>query len=407
MDDQPTVTFIGLGAMGLPMATRLRSAGARLTLFDVSRAALERARSLGDAAPSIQDAIMSSEVVFTMLPADPQVLDVGREIMRHGRSGQIFVELSTIYPGTLPALQADAPPGLEVLSGSCMKAVAAAVAGDLTLFVGGSPDALERVRPLLDTMASRVLDVGGLAAPKTLKIINNMIVAGLNLSIAEAMVIAARAGVGAQEFVAALAADDIGGWPLRNQVLKHSVARDFPTGLFGVRYMAKDVALASRLCDDYSTARFLCGPVAATFRGAMAIGRGDHYHPVILEYLDHGSRSAPPGAAERPAPRLDDVFPVLKASTRAMEQLTCVHGLALARATGIPVPNAARHLGVASAASSTMAAFADGSLTGLAPVVAGAAEPVARALELAADHNVPAFALEAAHDFIRSGGIRD
>lgn len=403
--DPLSVSFIGLGAMGLPMATRLSLSGARLTVFDTNAAVLGRAQNLGDVAPSLQAAITSADVIFTMLPADPHVLEVGSEIVQRGHAGQVYVDLSTVHPATMESLQADAPAGLEVVSASCMKAVAAAVAGDLTLFVGGAPEPLDRVRPLLDVMASRVLDVGDIAAPKTLKIINNMIVAGLNLAIAEAIIIAQRAGIEARELLQSLAADEIGGWPLHNQVLKHSVTGDFPTGLFGVRYMAKDVALGSRLCDDYSVNRFLCGPIAATFRGAASIGLGNHYHPVILQWLDHSSRPHG-GGGPASTQRADEVLSTLKASTRAMEQLTCIHGLHLASRTGLSIAESARSIGAASAASSTMAAFADGTLTALAPAVEAATDPVAAALTTAAGLDIPVFGLEAAHDFIRTGGVQ-
>jgi len=279
-----------------------------------------------------------------------------------------------------------------------MKAVSAAQTGDLTLFVGGDPAVLADVEPFLTAMASRVVEVEGLGDPKTLKVVNNLIVAGLNLHLAEAGIIANRHGVSSERLFAAFDEQDVGGWPLRNQVIKHALTGDLRPGLFSVRYMAKDVTLASRLCEHFDFPRFLCGSVLGTFRGTEAIGLGDHYHPVIVNWLDHISPPGTDASAQATDSSEQAVIDQLAAAGRAVEELIAWHGLQLVEAAGVNRTAAAQALDLASASSYTMARFAaDADATPMTPFETH--EALAAAVDLARTRSVPAFALEASLDY--------
>jgi hypothetical protein len=262
-------------------------------------------------------------------------------------------DFSTVHPDTVTALHDSFEPDVQVVSASCMKSVAAAVAGTLTLFVAGESDQLARLSPVLDAMATHRVDVGTLAAAKTLKLVNNLVVAGLNLVIAEAMVAAARGGLTYADMTERLQAEGIGGWPLANQVVKHTLADDLGPGYFSVRYMYKDVALAARLAVDRQVPRFLAGPVLATLRGADAIGHGNDYHPVVIRWLERGAAGDRP---TEPSSRQDgpELLTTLCDWVATGERLVAVHGLLLARAAGTPVELAARCLDSASASSPSL-----------------------------------------------------
>lgn len=397
----PTVTFIGLGAMGRPMAARLHELGRTdLTVYDISPGAMERARGIGRPALSVGQAIEAADVIMTMLPADAHVREVVAQIQEHGRNGQVFIDFSTVHPETVALAAERLAPRVTTVSASCMKSVAAAVSGDLTLYLGGETDVLHRLDPLLAAMSSTRIDVGDIRNAKALKLVNNMMVASTNLAVAEMAVIGARHGVSYKTLISAFDEARLGGWALRNQVMKHTLTGDLGPGLFSVRYMAKDVTLAARLADDNHWPRFLCGPVLCSFRGAIAQGHGDDYHPVSIRWLESIASLSPPDSDTASGPALTRVVEGLSDGMGVMDQLIASHGLGLAAATGIAPELAATSLNQASAASWAVET-AIGRLS--LPDLAGrdllqAGLEAASALAIEAD--APAIAVECAHDYL-------
>src|SRR5687767_9020732 len=96
------IAFIGLGAMGLPIARRLASvADVELILYDLSRDRLDLAQPLGRIARSVAEATAEADAVFSVLPADRHVESVVADIAVAARPGQIYVDFSTIAPATM------------------------------------------------------------------------------------------------------------------------------------------------------------------------------------------------------------------------------------------------------------------------------------------------------------------
>lgn len=392
-----SVTFIGLGAMGHPMAARLHRLDAvDLTVFDVSAAAMDRAAGIGRPATTIGAAIAGAGVIMTMLPADGHVTDVADQVRKHARDGAVLVDFSTVHPETITTVAASLAPRVETVSASCMKSVAAAVTGDLTLYLGGDPGLLAGLDPLLAAMATTRIDVGNLANAKALKLVNNLMVASTNLAVAELAVLGASHGLSYPTLVAAFERAGLGGWALINQVKKHTLPDDLGPGRFSARYMAKDVTLAARMATDYQVPRFLAGLVLAGLRGADAYGYGDHYHPVVIRWLEKVANLTPP---ETDAPGTGAVTEDLCAALAALDRLIAGHGLSLAVAAGMRTGPAADALGQASAGSAALArAAAD--LAG--PDAAGRDRiggALDRALALAVTTRVPALVIESARDY--------
>lgn len=402
---RPAVSFIGLGAMGRPMAARLGKAGdCELTVFDVSPTALERASGIGRRAETVEEAIRTAEIVMTMLPADAHVSEVVEHVRRYGRAGQVLIDFSTIHPDTIETAAARLPDS-TILSASCMKSVAAAVSGDLTIYLGGDRAALSELDPLLAAMATTRIEVGSRSGAKALKLVNNMIVAGTNLAIAELAVIGASHGVSYPSLVSAFEAEGAGGWALVNHVKKHTLADDLGPGYFSVDYMAKDIMLAAALCESVSAPSFLCGPVLAALRGAAAHGHGAEYHPVAIRWVETVANVSPPGADTVGIDASPRVLADLVAAMGAFDQLIARHGLGVAAAFGIPHGGAAVALGRASAASTTMARLASDRPTGQSLGGAQLISGLDRARDLAIATRVPAVAVECAREFARSGAV--
>jgi 2-hydroxy-3-oxopropionate reductase len=383
------------------MAARLHQAAAiDLAVFDVSAAAMARAAGIGRPAATIGAALRDADVIMTMLPADAEVAEVVAQVREHARDGAIFVDFSTVHPDTITAAAASLAPRVAVLSATCMKSVAAAVSGELTLYLGGDRDVLSGLDPMLAAMAATRIDVGDPASAKSLKLVNNLMVASTNLAIAELAVIGASHQLGYARLVAAFERAGLGGWALINQVKKHTLAGDLGPGLFSTRYMAKDVTLAARLADDRHVPRFLGGPVLAALRGAEALGYGDYYHPVVIRWLEATACVSSSLDPADQATGASEVAGDLCAAMAVLDRLIAWHGLDLAAAAGIPAQQAAAALSQASARSAAVAgAAADpGSLHAVGHDQLGAALDRVRALAIST--HVPALVIESAHDYL-------
>jgi 3-hydroxyisobutyrate dehydrogenase-like beta-hydroxyacid dehydrogenase len=193
------VGFIGLGKMGLPIATRLLAKSNRLSVFDTRRAAAEllaaKGALLADSCAAVGD---NAEVVFVSLPSPDIVREValGAQGVASGSKVRIFVDLSTTGPRVTADVAAGlAAKGIEMLDSPVSGGVAGAVNGTLAVMVAGSAPVVERCRELLATIG-RVFYVG--AKPglgQTMKLCNNLLSATALAISSEAMVMGVKAGL--------------------------------------------------------------------------------------------------------------------------------------------------------------------------------------------------------------------
>jgi len=194
------VGFIGLGAMGLPMAKRIVGAGHEtFTTYHRRREPADALAALGASVlPSPSDVARASDLVITMLPADRELKETvlgERGLLREWSSGQILVDMTTATALTMQEVEtAVRAAGGEVLDAPVSGGTPAAAEGTLTIMVGGEAALLERCRPLLETMGRQVIHVGGVGQGKVVKMVNQMMAAGHLLLIGEAFALGVRCG---------------------------------------------------------------------------------------------------------------------------------------------------------------------------------------------------------------------
>ncbi|MBI4259094.1 MAG: NAD(P)-dependent oxidoreductase [Actinobacteria bacterium] len=196
-----TVAVIGTGRMGGAMAATISRAGFDTVLWnrDVSKA-----RRVGEAlgapvAGSAAEAASRADVVLTSLADDAAVqsvyLDPGG-VVEGIDPAAVAIEASTVDPRTVEVVgSAVDGTGAGFLDCPVSGSVSTVEAGGLTIMAGGDADLLERVRPVLEALASRIIHVGGRGAGAATKLAVNGLVHGLNVALSEAVVLAERAGV--------------------------------------------------------------------------------------------------------------------------------------------------------------------------------------------------------------------
>ena len=255
-----SIGFIGLGNMGLPMVSNLLKGGYRVHVYDVLSEAVQVAVGQGAiAAQSAAEATSRSEVVVSMVPNSPEVEAAylgPKGVLEGARSGQVAIDMSTIDPSTTRKVGArlDAA-GVRMLDAPVSGGVPGAVAGTLTIMVGGDAGVFADARPILGTMGKNVVYVGPLGSGEVAKICNNLLAGVSMIAAAEAFTIGLRAGVDPKILHEIIRTSSGNCWAIENNcpvpglVPKSASNRDFAAG-FMTDLMAKDLSLARAAARD-------------------------------------------------------------------------------------------------------------------------------------------------------------
>ena len=196
-----TVGFIGLGTMGLPMASNLARAGVRLVAHDASAAAAAQAGTLPGVAvaKSVADVAAQAAVAFTCLPNDDIVRAVylgAGGIASSGKAALVTCDCSTVSPeATLEVSRALAAKGMAHMDTPMLGSQPQAVSGEIFFIVGGEQAKLERITPYLEIMGKKHMYVGGSAMGNRVKLIHNGLAAATSVAVAEALAVCVQSGV--------------------------------------------------------------------------------------------------------------------------------------------------------------------------------------------------------------------
>jgi 2-hydroxy-3-oxopropionate reductase len=289
-DDQGlAVGFIGLGIMGLPMATNLLQAGHRLAVNTRTRSRAESLLEAGAAwAAEPSEVARRSDVVITMLPDSPDVaavVDGEAGLLAGARAGTTWIDMSSISPSVAKRL-ADraAEHGVDCLDAPVSGGEIAAVSGSLTIMVGGPEAVFVRCRPLLECMGSTVRRVGDAGAGQVAKVCNQMIVGITIAAVAESLVLGAKAGVDPAMIREAL----LGGFAQSRVLDVHGqrmLEGSFAPG-FRVDLHAKDMANAMDSARSYGASAPLSALVGQLMNSLVATGGADLDHSALARVYE-------------------------------------------------------------------------------------------------------------------------
>src|SRR6516165_9602721 len=191
------IGFIGLGAMGLPMAGHLVGAGHEVTVASRSRGPIDAAVDTGATdGGSPRGVAEASDVIILCVPNSPEVIEVVDGMLPVLGDGKTVVDCSTIDPELERAQHARVGgTGARYLDAPLSGGTAGAHKGALTLMVGGDPAVLARTEPALEPFAGLVVHVGGPGMGQVVKLCNNLIYAAQMTATAEATALAVKSGV--------------------------------------------------------------------------------------------------------------------------------------------------------------------------------------------------------------------
>ncbi|MGD0972274.1 MAG: NAD(P)-dependent oxidoreductase [Desulfobaccales bacterium] len=272
------VAFIGLGTMGGPMALNVMKAGHDLIIHNRTRHKEELLAAHGaKRAASPREAALEAEMIITSLSDTPDVEEVvlGNNGIIHGaRPGSVVVDMSTISPdATRKIEQVVRAKGIKMIDAPVSGGSEGAKQGTLAIMVGGDPEDVERVMPVLKAIGTRITHVGPIGAGQLTKAINQTIVAGVYLGVAEGMVLGLKAGLDMDKVVEAIGEGAAGSWVLTHRS-KNMINNNYPLG-FRVRLHHKDLGIALETAKKLGVTMLVAALMDQIETGIVARGYGD------------------------------------------------------------------------------------------------------------------------------------
>lgn len=246
-----SVGFVGLGAMGMPMARNLHRAGLLTGAWNrtESRAQALAAETGVQAFSSLAALGAACDLVVTCVAADEDLLEVVATLAPAVRPGTIVVDCSTVAAGTArEAAQRLAAAGAQFLDCPVSGGTEGATAGTLSIMAGGDEATLERARPALEAMGGSITLMGPVGAGQAAKATNQIMVAGINQAVTEALAFGQAQGLPMELLIAALEKGAAGNWFLSRRG-PTMIRGEFPLG-FKVGLHAKDLEICRRMAAE-------------------------------------------------------------------------------------------------------------------------------------------------------------
>lgn len=241
------IGFIGLGAMGLPMARNLLRRGYEVHLA-VHRNP-EPVRALEQEGAAVHDSVVSAaaacDALISILPTDREMESVLLEekLLEAAGGIKLLIEMTSGSPAMMKRVQAEySRRGVPVLDAPVSGGTAGAENGTLTVMAGGDAGTLEEAEPVLQAVAANIFHVGPAGAGKAIKAINQMLAGVHMIAAAEALALAGKLGIDGNALKQVIGNSSGMSWMLLNK-LDAMAGRDFRPG-FKERLMRKDVAIA-------------------------------------------------------------------------------------------------------------------------------------------------------------------
>jgi 3-hydroxyisobutyrate dehydrogenase len=277
------IAFLGLGAIGRPMAARVAAAGLPLTVWNrTAERAADFARETGVRhASTPADAARDADVVITCFPESRHVFNLmaGPDGLLAGlQRGATLVDCTSGDPATSKAIHAMlAPHGVSYIDAPVSGGVTGAINGTLTVMVGGDPAVIERVRPVLETFGQKIVHCGDVGAGDAVKAVNNAFLAIHILATAEGLATLRKAGVDPKLALDVINASSGRSNTSMNLFPERVMTRAFPR-TFRLALLEKDIAIAAGVARDNRVP----APVMQVAADLFRIARGE-----LGEVADH------------------------------------------------------------------------------------------------------------------------
>jgi 3-hydroxyisobutyrate dehydrogenase len=272
------VGVVGLGTMGAPMARHLIEAGHSVTVWNRTAAKasplVEAGAVRGDSPAAVAD---GADAVLTCVSDDPDLEAVvfGAEgVSSSLPSGAVLVDSSTASPTLARSIASRLAEGGRLFVDAPVSGGSeGAEKGTLTVFLGGSPEAVDRARPIVEAFGSKITHLGPAGSGQAAKAVNQVVLAGAYAGVAEGLVLADRFGLPAEALLEALSGGAANSWVLANRS-QNMISSSYPLG-FRTSLHLKDVRIALREAASLGLSLEVAALVASIESSLVKAGFGD------------------------------------------------------------------------------------------------------------------------------------
>ncbi|MGH8369566.1 MAG: NAD(P)-dependent oxidoreductase [Gammaproteobacteria bacterium] len=268
--------FIGLGAMGFPMALNLDRAGLLAAVFNRTAAKADRlAKETGCAtSKSIAELAAQCDAVVICISADQDVLDVVAELAKHLKPGALVIDCSTVSAATAREAAARlAKQQIDFLDCPVSGGTEGAKQGTLAMMCGGEEAAFQRAQPVLNALGKRIVRLGPAGAGQATKAVNQIAVAGIAQAVTEALAFAEAQGLPLEQVIEVVGSGAAGAWFLSHRG-PSMVRGQYPLG-FKVALHDKDLAIVQQMAAAQDVQLPVVEMTRIHYQRLMQDGHGD------------------------------------------------------------------------------------------------------------------------------------
>lgn len=287
---KPKIGFIGLGLMGHGMAKNIIEAGYPLTVMAhrkreavddlVGRGAIE--------VDTPRDIATACEIVFLCVTGSPQVeaLIRGPDGLLAGlQSGAIVVDCSTSDPVSTLALAAELEAaGAHMADAPLSRTPKEAWEGTLDAMVGAAPDVFDRIKPVIETWAGVIVHLGPVGLGHKMKLINNFLGMGYGVLYAEALALARKSGLSAEQFDSVIRPGRLSNG-FYETFMKWTLEQDENAHRFAISNAHKDMAYLANLAVSLGAVNPMQSVVKNAYAAMEAAGEGERYVPMLADFI--------------------------------------------------------------------------------------------------------------------------
>lgn len=272
------IGFVGLGAMGKPMACNLLAAGYEVYAFDVMEAAVREMEEKGaKGCVGAAEAARQADAVICSLPNAKIVEGVmcgEGGVLESCRKGAVIIDMSSVAPNSTRAMAKKAAEyGVRYIDAPVSGGVSGAQAGTLTIMVGADDDAFEAVRPVLAVLGKNICHVGEVGGGDAIKMVNNLLLGCNMAALAEALALGVKCGLSVETMREVISVSSGRSYAMEAKLEKFIMADRFDGG-FAVDLQYKDLGLALEASRDERTPLPMTAAAVQVYEMARAMGQG-------------------------------------------------------------------------------------------------------------------------------------
>ena len=293
------VAFIGLGAMGGPMAQNIVKKGTNLSVYDIEKSKMDPLIDLGSTpGKSIKDTIQNAEVIITMLPSTDNVRSVicsAEGVLSFAKPGSIILDMSTIAPtGTDEVYDLCRQKEVDFIDAPVGRLVSHAISGDSLFMVGcDNEKAFKKVEPLLNAMGTTIIRCGKVGSGIRAKVVNNFQILSIAQITAEALTLAKKIGLDLNTFKEVNAGTTANNGQFHINFMSKVLQNDIEPG-FTIDLAHKDIGLAIETANSFRVGLPVGSSVQAVYGQARSGKFAKKDFSALLDYACEIAEVSPP-----------------------------------------------------------------------------------------------------------------